>query len=105
MTRYTRRGWVITTDTLAGTYVDLVTDEAGRADVLLYATQADAEADKADTLAAMLEAIEGGDLTDYDDDAVGVAYAGIDRRGRVYQLDPLTGDTVGPLLRGDMPRP
>lgn len=104
MSLYTRRGWTITTDTLCGTYVDLTTDDDGRADVLLHPSQSDAQDDLADCLASMREAVESGDLSDYDEDGAGVAYVGVDKRGRVYELDPLTGDTLRPLYRGDMPR-
>lgn len=101
MSRYHRRGWTLTLETMCGAYVDLTADETGRSDVLLYATQAEAEADLADTLEAMRDAVDDGDMTDCDDDASGVAYVGIDKRGNVFELDPITGDCIRPMYRGD----
>lgn len=101
MNRYPRKGWAVTVDSLCGTYVDLTADDRGKTDVLLFATQAEAEADLADTLDMMRDAVDDGDMTDCDDDESGIAFVGIDRRGNVFELDPLTGDCIRPLRRGD----
>lgn len=100
MTRYTRKGWAIVTETLCGGYVDLTADDKGRTSVLLFPTQSDAEADLDDIRDTMREAVEAGDMTDDDEDG-GTAFVGIDRRGNVFELDPLTGDCIRPLRRGD----
>lgn len=100
-TPYARLGWAVITETLCGPYVDLSIDDTGETEVALYATSAEAADELDDWRDMASEAVEDGDLTDFDDDGCGLAYVGVDATGQPYELDARTGEAIRPLNRSD----
>ena len=111
---FTRTGWACVTETLCGPSVSLEGTTADDMAPVVFDTYAEADAERAQYIDLMLEALERdadaepgelSELLEIERESLeseeGIAFVGIDAAGEVFELDPESREIIRPLQRPD----
>jgi len=111
---FTRTGWACVTETLCGPSVSLEGTTADDMEPVVFDTYAEADAERAQYIDLMLEALEHdsdaepgelAELMELERESLEgeewVAFVGVDAAGEVFELDAITHEELRPLHRPD----
>jgi len=111
---FTRTGWACVTETLCGPSVSLEGTTADDMEPVVFDTYAEADAERAQYIDLMLEALEHdsdaepgelAELLQLERESMeaeeGIAFVGVDAAGDVFELDPESREIIRPLQRPD----
>ena len=109
-TKIVKTGWASVTGTMCGLYIPLEGSTPEDTEPLLFETREEAETERTQYIEDRLDAYSRDAESDAEpgecqrqslEEEEHVLFVGVDTTGDVFELDPVTLEVLGPILRPD----